>query len=137
MDNALVLIAGGNAPSKDGPAIASAELYNPETGTFTVTGSMKVARSGHAAVQLPNHKILITGGTDAAGPGGTQETGTGTEPAGSALELVLPGAEGAPRPQDLLQIFIPKNIASLVRIQRLEIRYKCGETFVDPVGLID
>jgi hypothetical protein len=67
MDNGLVLIAGGNAPNKDGPAIASAELYNPENGTFTVTGSMKVARSGHAAVQLPNHKILITGGTDAAG----------------------------------------------------------------------
>ena len=59
------------------------------------------------------------------------------EPAGTALELVLPGAEGAPRPQDLLQVFIPKNIASLVRIQRLEIKYKCGEIFEDPVGLID
>lgn len=50
-----------------------------------------------------------------------------------SLELVLPGAEVAPRPQDLLQAFIPKHIASLVRIRRLEIRYKCKEDFKDPV----
>ncbi|MDD4856881.1 MAG: TIGR03936 family radical SAM-associated protein [Candidatus Krumholzibacteria bacterium] len=58
------------------------------------------------------------------------------EPVGDALELVLPGGEGAPRPQDLLMAFIPKNIASLVRIQRLEIRYKCEEDFKDPVEMI-
>jgi radical SAM superfamily enzyme YgiQ (UPF0313 family) len=57
-------------------------------------------------------------------------------PDGVSLELVLPGAEGAPRPQDLLQAFMPKNIASLVRIQRLEIRYLCGEDIKDPVEAI-
>jgi hypothetical protein len=55
---------------------------------------------------------------------------------GVSLELVLPGAEGAPRPQDLLMAFMPKNIASLVRIQRMEIRYQCGEDIKDPVGAI-
>ena len=57
-------------------------------------------------------------------------------PEGASLELVLPGAEGAPRPQDLLLAFMPKNIASLVRIQRLEIRYKCGEDIKGPVEAI-
>ncbi|MCX5752213.1 MAG: TIGR03936 family radical SAM-associated protein, partial [Candidatus Krumholzibacteria bacterium] len=57
-------------------------------------------------------------------------------PDGASLDLVLPGAEGAPRPQDLLQAFMPKNIASLVRIQRLEIRYKCGEDIKGPVEAI-
>jgi radical SAM superfamily enzyme YgiQ (UPF0313 family) len=55
---------------------------------------------------------------------------------GASLELVLPGAEGAPRPKDLLQAFLPKNIASLVRIQRLEIRYICAEGIKDPVAAI-
>jgi len=57
-------------------------------------------------------------------------------PDSASLELVLPGAEGAPRPQDLLMAFMPKNIASLVRIQRLEIRYLCGEDIKDPVEAI-
>jgi radical SAM superfamily enzyme YgiQ (UPF0313 family) len=54
-----------------------------------------------------------------------------------ALELVLPGAGGAPRPQDLLRVFIPRNIASLVAIQRLEMRYKCEDDFIDPAALVD
>jgi hypothetical protein len=37
---------------------------------------------------------------------------------------------------DLLMAFMPKNIASLVRIQRLEIRYLCGEDIKDPVEAI-
>jgi radical SAM-linked protein len=57
-------------------------------------------------------------------------------PDSASLELVLPGAEGAPRPMDLLMAFMPKNIASLVRIQRLEIRYLCGEDIKDPVEAI-
>ena len=70
-------------------------------------------------------------------PAGDNAPGSDGPVAPGALELVLPGAEGAPRPQDLLQTFLPKNIASLVRIQRLEIRYKCEEGFKDPVEMID
>jgi radical SAM-linked protein len=72
--------------------------------------------------------VVRLGGTAVLDPAGAPE--------GASLELVLPGAEGAPRPQDLLLAFMPKNIASLVRIQRLEIRYKCGEDIKDPVEAI-
>ncbi|MGD1049262.1 MAG: TIGR03936 family radical SAM-associated protein, partial [Candidatus Krumholzibacteriaceae bacterium] len=134
-------LAGGLGPSECGSPVDPAQWFEAEWRRMFERGASMKNEKGKerscAGCSVRRIDDPAAGGTDAAGPGGTQETGTGTEPAGSALELVLPGAEGAPRPQDLLQIFIPKNIASLVRIQRLEIRYKCGETFVDPVGLID
>jgi hypothetical protein len=63
-----VLVAGGSGSSF---ALASAELYNPATGTWSVTGSMHQGRSGVAgdgdpsATLLPDGQVLIAGGEDA------------------------------------------------------------------------
>ena len=57
-----VLMAGGQTVT--GGPLASAELYNPATRSFSATGSLNAARSDPAAALLPSGKVLITGGTD-------------------------------------------------------------------------
>ncbi len=51
-----VLIAGG------GEGTASAGLYDPSTNSFSLTGSMHIARANHTATLLANGKVLIAGG---------------------------------------------------------------------------
>jgi large repetitive protein len=57
-----VLMAGGQTVT--GGSLASAELYNPATRSFSATGSLNTARSDPAAALLPTGKVLITGGID-------------------------------------------------------------------------
>ena len=64
-----VLIAGGSRDGSTSALLASAELYDPASGTFSPTGSMATARLGHIATLLRDGRILIVGGTGGSAPG--------------------------------------------------------------------
>ena len=57
-----VLIVGGTTSTGTGDLHPTAEVYNPSTGSFSVTGSMAEARNYHTATLLPNGKVLVVGG---------------------------------------------------------------------------
>ena len=59
-DSKVLLAAGytGNVP------LATAELFDPATGTFALTGSLATARWGHTATLLPDGRVFVVGGTN-------------------------------------------------------------------------
>jgi hypothetical protein len=87
LNTGKVLLAGGTDGS--GNPIATAELYDPATGSFSATGSMGTARAHFAATLLASGKVLVTGGLNPPGnPLATAElydptTGTFTPTTGS------------------------------------------------------
>jgi hypothetical protein len=64
-----VLVAGGDGNGPLPNALASAELYDPATGTWSATASMSATRSRHPAVRLPDGTVLVVAGM-AMLPGG-------------------------------------------------------------------
>ena len=62
-----VLIIGGLGSGAGFTELASAEIYDPGTGTFTTTGSMHERRVDHSATLLGNGTVLVAGGLSVAG----------------------------------------------------------------------
>jgi N-acetylneuraminic acid mutarotase len=81
LTNGKVLVAGGWKGGGNSGYLASAELYDPATGTWDNTGLMVAPRTSHTATLLPNGKVLVAGG-------GYYSQGTGTLPA--LAELYTP-----------------------------------------------
>jgi hypothetical protein len=60
--NGCALIVGGSPPDDSLSDFASAELYDPTTGTFAPTGSLRTARHDHTATLLSDGRVLVAGG---------------------------------------------------------------------------
>jgi hypothetical protein len=81
-----VLIAGGySGEGRSATTVASAELYDPSTGTFSPTGSMTTARDEHTATALAGGRVLIAGGYS-----GSYGNGSDPSKALSSAELYDP-----------------------------------------------
>ncbi|WNG60549.1 DUF5011 domain-containing protein [Archangium gephyra] len=66
LPNGKVLVAGGRTGEYDSATLASAELYDPATNTWSHTGGLNTARAFHTMTLLPGGKVLVTGGGDAS-----------------------------------------------------------------------
>jgi WD40 repeat protein len=65
LSNGKVLVAGGYNSTSG--ALASAEVYDPASGTWSSTGSLVSARWTHTATLLRNGKVLVAGGSGVNG----------------------------------------------------------------------
>jgi len=81
LSNGTVLVAGGLGDVNNnysGSITATAEIYDPAAGTWTLTSSMSTARYIHKATLLPNGTVLVAGGSpvtpDGEGNGGAAVT---------------------------------------------------------------
>ncbi len=65
LPNGKVLVAGGVYVPPGGTVLnlRSAEVYDPATGTWTLTAPLHVARDSDTAILLLNQKVLVAGGS--------------------------------------------------------------------------
>lgn len=75
LSNGKVLITGGSNNNTNSGCLASAEIFDPGTNTFSLaTPTMNSSRYHHIATLLSGGKVLITGGSSTSGYLGSAET---------------------------------------------------------------
>lgn len=62
LPNGRVLLAGGEMDDNPFTPLASCEVYDPATQTFSLVASMNFARSFAHGILLPEGRVLVTGG---------------------------------------------------------------------------
>ncbi len=62
LPNGKVLAAGGRIGAAGGPSTATAEVFDPISGTWSSAGSMPDPRYSHSATLLPDGRVLVAGG---------------------------------------------------------------------------
>jgi Kelch motif. len=68
LQDGRVLVVGGGGDYANANFLASAEIWDPKTRTFTATGSLGATRTYHTATRLTDGRVLVTGGYSATGP---------------------------------------------------------------------
>ncbi|MBK8741852.1 MAG: hypothetical protein IPM02_21100 [Betaproteobacteria bacterium] len=68
LQNGKVLVVGGRAYQNFGQTVyvAAAEIYDPNSNTWSSAGSLTVSRFGHTATMLSNGNVLVDGGATGA-----------------------------------------------------------------------
>jgi N-acetylneuraminic acid mutarotase len=66
-DGAVLVAGGAGSGSFVGNMMASAELYDPSSGSWAATGRMDGHRTGHAATLLRDGTVLVAGGFGGSG----------------------------------------------------------------------
>lgn len=64
-----VMLVGGVGPCCSFPALGSADIYDPATGTWTATGSMAFTRIHPSLATLADGRVMATGGYSGSGFG--------------------------------------------------------------------
>jgi len=60
--NGKALLVGGQTVGAPFQTLASCELYDPATGTWSNTGSLATGRENHVAILLTDGRVLVAGG---------------------------------------------------------------------------
>jgi DNA-binding CsgD family transcriptional regulator len=68
LSDGRVLVAGGRSGFHAAETLDSAELYDPDSDSWTSTAPMERARGGQTATLLPDGDVLVAGGVDVTGP---------------------------------------------------------------------
>ncbi len=133
-----VLIAGGasslgtgvsvDGSSEDAAGLASADLFDPATGTYTPTGDMARPRAFHTATLLADGRVLIQGG---GAPAAEQTGAAAPEPNVVPPPEIYDPASGTfgPTSGDTL---IPLVLATATLLQDGRVLFAGGQTAVAP-----